>query len=822
MTNYSKRRIVLRFPRLLLSISIAFFLVACGGDEELERKKALYEAYTITDLQNFVDQGEYGQALEALHYYRDEGVLTVEHRYLLAHIYIVFGDGIASEVEIERLSGRGEPQEKTALMLAQSYMLQNRARDAEATLADIQLPSDQLFDALLLRGDIARSLEELGKANQFYMAAIENNSEDFRGHAALALLELQQGDMEKAEEFSAKAAERVADDSVVKYVQGMVARYKGQLEEAQTFFEAALALNDNNVLARIEVIAVYLAQNNLSAAEKEIDIVYSRTPNNPMANYYTALILVNQGKFDEAEDLLLRSGDFTQFYPPAAQIYGMATYELKKYATAIPYLRRGLRFYPNDVNMRLALADSLTRRGELAMALSVLDPFVQNGDNVDGLIQASVATGGLGDMRTARRYIEQALALAVESEDTDEEALKSLRRRVAFARFLDKDTEAASQMLLQMHQDDPDDVETLLNRSNMLLSIGDLSGAEEVMSKIIAIDPKKAAANNLLGAIRHKQRRYQEAVTAYSQAIDKVPNYQSALKNRAMSYIALADFGNARKDLEKLAKLAPNEAQVAALLGRALLETGDAEAAVPYLEQASEAMPGAALVAADHAEAVASLGYYSSAINLARKAKTLAPDRTDFVEYLNEQITLWSTGLANQKAETEAERTKQLEIAEKAIAKEREMLDAISTNSASSDEAGISEGELLAELKSIAEERRKAEQIRLENESSKAETELDTVLIAKTSDELKEEAFRLERNTRFGQWLAEEMQLPEAETPSYIEDILAADTGEAGNSDIIRKALNDIEAAGLQMTTQALEKKLREFSTAKAEDQPQD
>lgn len=816
---------IYRFFRLIMSIGIAFFLVACGDDEELERKKALFETYTIADLQTFVDKGQFDQAVEALHFYQDEGTATNEHMYLLARVYIIFGDGIAAEVAIERLRDRGVSEEDTALMLAQSLMLQNRARDAERALRDMQLPADQLFDAFLLRGDIARSLDELGRANQFYEAAIETNPESFRGHAALALLALQQGDLDKAEELSVMAATRMAEDPIVEYVQGMVARYKGRIDEAQKHFEKALELNDTNVLSRIELIGVYLIQDNLPAAKKEIDLIYERSPNNPMANYYTALMIVNEGKFDEAEDLMLRTGDFTQSYPPAAQIYGMTIYELKKYSTAIPYLKRALNFYPNDGNLRLALADSLTHRGQSAEALRVLAPFIEEGSNIDGLVQASAAASGLGDLRSARRYTEQALALAEKNDGTSDELIKDLRKRVAFARFLDNDVDGANSLLSKMYENDPSDIETLLNKANILLSTGDVSGAEDALSKIIAANAESAAASNLLGAIRHRQGRFDEAIEAYSKAIEKAPTYQSALKNRAMSYIASNDYIKARKDLEVLIGLAPDEAQVAAMLGRALLETGEAEAAIHYLEQAAEAMPGSALVMADHADAMANLGYYSSAINLARKAKTLAPSRDDFIQYLDGQIKAWNTALADEAVAEQEARAKQLEKEAEALAKERQMMNSITKDADQAEETGPSQDDLLAELKALAEARRKSEQERQQADNAnveKIESGPETSLSNKSASELEQETVRLERNIRFGRWLASELELPDSEVSAYVDEIIRADTGEAGNSDIIRKALNDLEAAGLQMTTQAIEQKLEEFLTAKVDNKSQD
>ena len=54
------------------------------------------------------------------------------------------------------------------------------------------------------------------------------------------------------------------------------------------------------------------------------------------------------------------------------------------------------------------------------------------------------------------------------------------------------------------------------------------------------------------------------------------------------------------------------------------------------------------------------------------------------------------------------------------------------------------------------------------------------------------------RNRLLGEWAARQMGLSEAESESYAKDVVRADFEEAGDSDVIRKVLGDLTAAGVE------------------------
>jgi hypothetical protein len=53
------------------------------------------------------------------------------------------------------------------------------------------------------------------------------------------------------------------------------------------------------------------------------------------------------------------------------------------------------------------------------------------------------------------------------------------------------------------------------------------------------------------------------------------------------------------------------------------------------------------------------------------------------------------------------------------------------------------------------------------------------------------------RNRLLGQWAAKKMGLSDEETEAYAKDVIRADFQEAGDEDIIRKLVADLEKAGV-------------------------
>lgn len=83
----------------------------------------------------------------------------------------------------------------------------------------------------------------------------------------------------------------------------------------------------------------------------------------------------------------------------------------------------------------------------------------------------------------------------------------------------------------------------------------------------------------------------------------------------------------------------------------------------------------------------------------------------------------------------------------------------------------------------------------------------ETRFVMDAAKEFKAEA---RRNKALGHWAAELMGKSEAEAESYAIQVIAADMEEAGDDDVFRKLRNDLTAAGIDISDQAIRDRMAE------------
>lgn len=67
------------------------------------------------------------------------------------------------------------------------------------------------------------------------------------------------------------------------------------------------------------------------------------------------------------------------------------------------------------------------------------------------------------------------------------------------------------------------------------------------------------------------------------------------------------------------------------------------------------------------------------------------------------------------------------------------------------------------------------------------------------------------RNKLLGLWAAEKMGLAEAEANAYATEVVKADFEEAGDDDVLRKVLGDLQARGIESSEHIVRKHMDEL-----------
>ena len=97
--------------------------------------------------------------------------------------------------------------------------------------------------------------------------------------------------------------------------------------------------------------------------------------------------------------------------------------------------------------------------------------------------------------------------------------------------------------------------EEVYNHGLALAESGDFMGAERLYREAIAIDPKLPEAWNGLGHALKKQKRYDEALAAYDEALTLRPGFPLAMQYLGELYVETGQIDKARALLAKLRPL---------------------------------------------------------------------------------------------------------------------------------------------------------------------------------------------------------------------------------------------------------------------------
>jgi hypothetical protein len=72
------------------------------------------------------------------------------------------------------------------------------------------------------------------------------------------------------------------------------------------------------------------------------------------------------------------------------------------------------------------------------------------------------------------------------------------------------------------------------------------------------------------------------------------------------------------------------------------------------------------------------------------------------------------------------------------------------------------------------------------------------------------------RNKLLGLWAAEKLELEGEAAGNYAKTVVAAEFGEGGNADVVRKVMNDLAIKGVAVTEQEIRTKVTELAALAA------
>jgi tetratricopeptide (TPR) repeat protein len=268
----------------------------------------------------------------------------------LGQVQLALGDAVAAEHSARLAAGRGIAAPAVDLVLAQSFLAQNRPRD----LLDSFPPSGTPLQAaapLVLRSAALSALDDQAAAR----AAAEQAEQ-----LAPTLVDAPIAhDMDTAMRATARALRLDPRAVQALLLKGQIYAATNDPARALDALDAALALQPGLVAARLERARLRLRGGDERRAGEDIAAALAAQPRNPTARYLNAVLLARQARYGEAETALTQLGDEVAQFPRGLYLLALVKLQRGQAEQAWQALGRHLQRHPGEPDA-LALYARLT------------------------------------------------------------------------------------------------------------------------------------------------------------------------------------------------------------------------------------------------------------------------------------------------------------------------------------------------------------------------------------------------------------------------------------------------------------------------------
>ncbi|HEV7491442.1 MAG TPA: tetratricopeptide repeat protein [Rhodanobacteraceae bacterium] len=333
-----------------------------------------------------------------------------------------------------------------------------------------------------------------------------------QAHAMLGALYARAGFYDVAAVALEDAAALTPNDSRWIYAQGIVARMQNQNAAALTYFEHALALNQDYLPIRMAVVNARVEQGDLESARKLLNDFVAVNPKEPVAYAMLGEIALRQKHYAEAVDATNRSLALdpkgTKLYAQLADAYTGAG-NAKAAADARAKVGDGMPALGDPIGLGLVQTTAPTQA-----------PAAQTPAQPDAMTPAQVAA--LRSLTPAR---EASFLLATRQYDAARQKLEgALRTRPNDAELLgiyarveaaDGNLPQAKQRAMAAVNANPNDASAQFVLGLVLEMGNDDRGAQSAYEKAVSLDRRSPDAQINLGNLLMRSGRYDDAAASY-------------------------------------------------------------------------------------------------------------------------------------------------------------------------------------------------------------------------------------------------------------------------------------------------------------------
>lgn len=506
-------------------------------------------------------------------------------RLLLARFYLDIPDPASAEGELLHAQQDGVKGAKIAEPLAQAELMLGRPGKA---LKETEFPAvtshEPKAGLLGVRAEALMALGKLSEAHQSLKEALKENPHSVVALTAMIRYSLATNDIDGARRYLALAQKEQPKNATLFLLQGGIAFASGNYAASEVAYEHMRASAPWSLTARINLARAQIAQDKQKEANTNIAYVLKAVPNNPVANYVSAVVAYREKHYAEAQGRIQRTLARTPKFAPAILLAGATSYALKQYEQANSYLGQYVYLAPGNVQARKLLAATQVALGHSGDAVKTLLPAVKpKSKDAQLLAMIGEASARNGDLTTAGRYLSEAV--------TQQPKNAALRTQLGVTRVALGETDAGISELERAAQQDP----TALRPETALfvtyMRNREFDKALAVGQRVVKTHPKEAIGYDYTGLALLAKNEDQEARKALLAARKLKPGDPIASRSLAALAIRNKNFTLATQYYEEILKANSKDVQAYFALATLEQQAGHAEKIEPTLKKAVSENP---------------------------------------------------------------------------------------------------------------------------------------------------------------------------------------------------------------------------------------
>ena len=259
------------------------------------------------------------------------------------------------------------------------YLLKRAPDKAIPQLNEVLALEPENLEAKVLLGDAYLAKNDLPKAEENYLAALDNKLNNAGALFGLAQISRIKGEQREVAIYLNRVGTLITDSTSTDFLYkfALEAMQVGLFDEAKSALERAVTLKPKDPSYLLALGIAWLRKTDLFEAEKIFRRVLVLEPNNAQAQLHLGYVLLNQKKYAEARTWLEKSARTSTAIPEVFYYLGLVAQEQNNDAGAIVLFEKAVRQLPSYAHARIALGSSYMKLKNYVRARQELETAVK-------------------------------------------------------------------------------------------------------------------------------------------------------------------------------------------------------------------------------------------------------------------------------------------------------------------------------------------------------------------------------------------------------------------------------------------------------------